>query len=236
MAQYHVTHSCGHNVTYQLYGPEKDRQWEIKKMQGRICELCWQAAELAKAQTIANDLGLPKLTGSEAQIAWAEQIRAEIYTQFSALEETPTEVGEFMDWLFRHTESKWWIETRNYPPLAINIGDVFSYLLRGPQTSWRAFHAAWTNRLKAEAKDEIKRAAIAEELRILDQLGAKKTIAVWTSSRDPDDHRIYLDGDLVFGTKSKTETDASWPPEDVALMTQLCQKYKEKKFTRRQRS
>jgi len=84
MAQYDITYQCGHTITEQLYGKHTERQRRIEAAQYRLCPDCYRAQQLAKA-TEAN-AELPALTGSEKQISWAEQIRAEIIGELIELE------------------------------------------------------------------------------------------------------------------------------------------------------
>lgn len=86
MAKYQVTFSCGHTETVQLFGKTKDRERWIKwAEENKLCQDCWQAAkeeqrQQATAAAIEENIsyGLPSLTGSEKQVAWAETIRAEM--------------------------------------------------------------------------------------------------------------------------------------------------------------
>lgn len=78
MAKYTVEcPDCGTSYTVQLYGPNKDRQWRLDNFDW-TCDDCKQKArdeENAKAAAVNADAGLPSLTGTEKQIAWAETIR-----------------------------------------------------------------------------------------------------------------------------------------------------------------
>lgn len=85
MAQYEIAYSCGHNLTKQLYGPNKERQSYLTWAKDRgLCPACKaakaaadHAAENAAAAETNAAVGLPALVGSPKQIAWAETIRAE---------------------------------------------------------------------------------------------------------------------------------------------------------------
>lgn len=86
MAQYTVTHTCGHNHTHQIYGTNSRGQRDNRRewLATQPCPKCAKAAreaenaaknaEAAEANKAAN---LPTLTGTLKQIAWAESIRAE---------------------------------------------------------------------------------------------------------------------------------------------------------------
>lgn len=86
MSKYHIERSCGHTEDIQIYGTnshgerERRAEWEA----GRMCRECYLAAReverkaaAAKALADAATAGLPNLSGSEKQISWAVQIRAE---------------------------------------------------------------------------------------------------------------------------------------------------------------
>jgi hypothetical protein len=83
MSWYNVNYACGHSDRMQVYGPTKDRQ-DIADREGRKdCPDCWRkaqdernAAATLQAQADNTAAGLPTLTGSTRQIAWAETIRA----------------------------------------------------------------------------------------------------------------------------------------------------------------
>lgn len=82
MAQYNVTHVCGHDHTHRLFGPTRQREWRLTRLEVESCPGCASAArvaareaENAKAAEAAKAAGLPTLTGSEKQIAWAETVR-----------------------------------------------------------------------------------------------------------------------------------------------------------------
>jgi hypothetical protein len=75
MAWQTPTHSCGHEgEQYQAYGPCDGRQRRLEQIERHPCPACRSAQ--AQAQGVAA--GLPPLTGSEKQIAWAGDIRARL--------------------------------------------------------------------------------------------------------------------------------------------------------------
>lgn len=79
MAWHTITHSCGHEDRHQLYGPGRTRTWRAERLADEPCEACKTAAreaENAAAAAANREAGLPALTGTEKQIAWAETIRA----------------------------------------------------------------------------------------------------------------------------------------------------------------
>jgi len=83
MAKYKIEHICGHSEDTQIYGPTRERQGKADWLASRDCAECYarklqqqraEASTQAAAQSAAA--GLPALTGSDKQIAWAESIRA----------------------------------------------------------------------------------------------------------------------------------------------------------------
>lgn len=70
MAQYTVTHSCGHQSSVSLFGPGAEREREIARMESNQCMECRLAAAKVERD------GLCQLTGSDKQIVWATEIRA----------------------------------------------------------------------------------------------------------------------------------------------------------------
>ena len=76
MAKYTVTRSCGHSETHQLYGKYTERERKIAWMETTLCRECYRAKQADDAAAKTRDAGLPELTGTPKQIAWAESIRA----------------------------------------------------------------------------------------------------------------------------------------------------------------
>lgn len=86
MAQYEVKFSCGHTGIIQLFGKETDRQRKISWYEKHgLCPECHRKqqeeakkAVAEKAAAEASKFGLPELTGTPKQIAWADEIRLQI--------------------------------------------------------------------------------------------------------------------------------------------------------------
>ena len=123
MAQYTVSHACGHTQTHQLYGKTVDRQSRAEWLATQDCTECYRAAKLAAATK--NTAHLPALTGSEKQIAWATTIRAEkvaeldeLLTKCKTLEGTvPAEqaanIYNAIETARNQAGAGWWIDNRN---------------------------------------------------------------------------------------------------------------------------
>lgn len=128
MAQYTLTHSCGHTTTEQLYGKSDERERKIKYLKTVPCTACTRQQQIHTAQTSTADL--PKLTGSEKQIAWATTIRADLLrtvaeerASFLALGKrqgaSDAQLAEQMGMfdtcttkLHQQTSASWWIDHR----------------------------------------------------------------------------------------------------------------------------
>ena len=80
MAQYQVEcPACNQTYTVRLYGPGRDREYKLNNWDW-TCDSCREKQryeENAKAAAENAASGLPSLTGTEKQIAWAETLRAE---------------------------------------------------------------------------------------------------------------------------------------------------------------
>lgn len=88
MAWYTVNYKCGHEGRIQLYGKTTDRERKLDWMSGNVlCDDCQKlkfAANNAKAAETNAQIGLPSLSGSDKQIAWAESLRQKAYKLLTA--------------------------------------------------------------------------------------------------------------------------------------------------------
>lgn len=141
MAWYTITHLCGHNERHQLTGNSRTREWRAGKLAEELCSDCYVAERDAVNARIAaanEAAGLPPLTGSEKQIAWAETIRAAIIEQADAwLEEAikaePESLqaeavvmaAEVKRLIRAETKASWWIDNR-----ARRIDDLIQPLVK----------------------------------------------------------------------------------------------------------
>lgn len=124
MAKYDVEcPKCNTSYTVQLYGPGRDREWKLENFDW-TCDDCKEKArqeENQKAAAANADAGLPALTGSEKQIAWAETIRKQ---KISTLEEALTHRGishsldkdrfhASVAAIKNNSSARWWIDNRD---------------------------------------------------------------------------------------------------------------------------
>jgi len=85
MAKYTINHTCGHQVEIQLFGKYEDREKRIAYLETCECYECRKAKDNAAAAAAKEERGLPDLTGSEKQIAWANTIREKAYEALDCL-------------------------------------------------------------------------------------------------------------------------------------------------------
>lgn len=100
MAWQYPTHSCGHSgERYQAYGKHDGRERQLAAIESYPCPECRKN----DADKAAKESGLPLLTGSPKQIAWASEIRARGLRLIG---------GERAEKLKPETSAKWWIDHR----------------------------------------------------------------------------------------------------------------------------
>lgn len=125
--QYTIKHTCGHSEVVQIYGTNSHGERERKSswMESKPCRECERVAQTATAKTQAEAMGLPTLTGSEKQVAWAESLRAEVVrlitkrvdeqaarTPVDREHEVVAARSAFAEAIAKHTDARWWIDNR----------------------------------------------------------------------------------------------------------------------------
>lgn len=134
MAKYDVNFSCGHTETVNLIGKIKDRERKIEWFENHgLCSECWEAEKKRqfeeqnrKAAKEAKEYGLPELTGTGKQVAWAntlrkqwiEKVESEIRTWITDDESRDEEVRKALkrvveEHLINTVDARWWIDNRN---------------------------------------------------------------------------------------------------------------------------
>ena len=130
MAKYDVNYNCGHSGRIELFGKNSERQRKIEWLSGQECPNCaaQTRAEKIERQNIAAAganlvAGLPPLTGSEKQIAWAETIRKfridhidQLLTLSKPKAETIPQAKlavEILEGWRGETRAAWWIDNRD---------------------------------------------------------------------------------------------------------------------------
>ena len=88
MAKYTVNYKCGHEGTVQLFGKTSERERKLEWMsQTMLCSDCYKAEQERQNVQAGMDnicAGMPMLSGSEKQIAWAESLRSKAYKLLTA--------------------------------------------------------------------------------------------------------------------------------------------------------
>lgn len=138
MAKYTCTHRCGHDHEYQLLGPSSERDRKLDWLQDQLCPTCRGLADDATRQeqntlaaTANAAVGAVPLTGSEAQVGYAEAIRAQVLPLFAeAMTKSGDALAPFVQaatlWLMDQSAADWWIE--NYKACQPAGPDVFQLI------------------------------------------------------------------------------------------------------------
>ena len=112
-----VRHSCGCTRKYRLDGPAHVVRRQIQHREAHPCPKCEKArkdalfAEQCEAAALANaEMGMPELTGTAAQVAYAEKIRRQ-----AALDTTSraADVQACIATLSLATEAKFWLDNKD---------------------------------------------------------------------------------------------------------------------------
>lgn len=94
MSTYVIDHQCGHQVTYNLVGRVKDREWRAERLRGQVCDDCYRALRVTESMIAGREarnaledaeVALPALVGSEKQVTWAADLRAQQLVKLRAL-------------------------------------------------------------------------------------------------------------------------------------------------------
>ena len=132
--------TCGaeFTATKDCYNRADANRWESSMQNGGTCKACWANEKQGERQSmyakkskehaeLAEEYGLPKLEGSEKQIAWAETLRVEAaflsevsasqkinYKGRQITEDDLDELQEKMEGFFKsQTSAKFYIDNRN---------------------------------------------------------------------------------------------------------------------------
>lgn len=124
MAWYEVTRACGHSEECYLSGPRSGHRWRLARVEPyKLCEECYRAEmekrhqeENREAAEAARKMNLPRLSGTEKQVAWAETIRLElldcIHSRLGERFYAP-EVYAIVEYIKEtKTAASWWIDHR----------------------------------------------------------------------------------------------------------------------------
>ena len=121
MAWNTINHSCGHEQRIQLYGPGKERENRVARMERQVCPDCYREQkeqerlqENERAANLTSGIGFAALTGSDKQIAWGQSIRQKAYESMVAEGEPHATLGWSLMVSLINLESsaKWWVDNR----------------------------------------------------------------------------------------------------------------------------
>ena len=104
--------TCGKPYTVRKFCRSKvdgDQFAAYIKANPRSCPTCYHSMVNLEAFTTAQELGLPSLVGTLAQIKWATVIRHRLIQDMLAGEASSVDVCRL---LARHTDAAWWIKNR----------------------------------------------------------------------------------------------------------------------------
>ena len=136
MAQYDISHSCGHSEHLELFGKVSERQRRMDWLAAQPCRDCKAQASHERAEQAASTLRdadrLPELLGSVKQIAWASDLRA---IKLAAIDAAIVEIDARSDskaselarmarqLASQQTEATYWIDNRTKSALDL-IGSI----------------------------------------------------------------------------------------------------------------
>lgn len=141
MSKYTVEHSCGHSEDHQIYGKVSERDGKAEWLAGRLCGDCYRAAKRADetAKAAEASVGLPALTGSDKQVAWATKIRARIIAktrekvedliirQLARKPKATAQMRAVLDQVgVKHADARYWIDNDNTESLIDDVVKEFN--------------------------------------------------------------------------------------------------------------
>lgn len=116
--RYHIVYKCGHEENVNLNGRQNSQSYADWLAAG-VCKECYQAQKLADRKAYNAAEGLPELTGTERQVAWADKIRYELYREIKNILNVYYEdegKEELLNWLKGQAEAKFWIDNKDKKP------------------------------------------------------------------------------------------------------------------------
>ena len=137
MAKHTIVRACGHNDVVTIRGSAKRLHLKLGRERARTCRPCYVQSQKAQAEAAAEAEGLPPLTGSPKQIAWAISLRhkalsdAEAYLDHLDENEGRPKASARDAELFEakkervlepmkaQSEAAWWIDRRHDSPVAL---------------------------------------------------------------------------------------------------------------------
>jgi hypothetical protein len=129
MAEFTVTHACGHEVKHRFEGTDAERRKREDWLQSMPCQACWHAEQADVAASKRDALNLPALEGEDSEVQWAETLRIKavehnrtFYARVTRKPDNPDEeelhraivdaADRAMHELETETSAQWWIDRR----------------------------------------------------------------------------------------------------------------------------
>jgi hypothetical protein len=130
-----VFHSCGHEVFHEIGGPVHTRRWQAEQRAKKPCAACkllaWQtdtAVDNATYAARAGEQDLPKLEGTDRQVAWAVTLRGQLLDSLPVklvelnrlaeqrghdrLQVSAAGMAAIRQVILSETSAAWWIENQ----------------------------------------------------------------------------------------------------------------------------
>ena len=236
MAKYEITYKCGHTGTVELFGKGSDRERKLEWMsKNHICPECLEKEKQAAQKAIieeAKNAGLPELTGSEKQVAWAISIRQTFieaiengiatsdakYADNPQWTESRSAIVSSVEYIkSTKTEAKWWIDTVNgYPAISV-ASKVYAAEIAAKETT-----PAETTEVAIAEPVEAKSEPIMKEVEVLYR-DYKNTY--WAYKTKPDSYNackktiiIYVPEDLEIPKEEEPNVDTTeWKSFEINI-------------------
>ena len=134
MAKHTIVRACGHTEVVTIRGSAKRLELKLGRERARTCRPCYVESQRAQAEAAADAEGLPPLTGSPKQIAWAITLRHKALSDAEAHLDHLRESGQLkgrvakdlelfeaqkervLEPLKAQADAAWWIDRRHDPP------------------------------------------------------------------------------------------------------------------------
>lgn len=122
MANYAITHTCGHTTTHNIVGTDArgERGQKAEWLASQPCVECARAAKAAEHKAAAEEAAaatadMVALKGSDKQVAWAMTIRAAARAAVDAKVAGVTlndAQAAALNALWAQADAGWWIDNR----------------------------------------------------------------------------------------------------------------------------
>jgi hypothetical protein len=216
MSTYVIGHECGHQITYNLAGKVKDREWRAERLRAQVCDACYRALRVTEAQIAGREarnaledaaVELPPLVGSEKQVTWAADLRAQQLVKLRAVagaerlaqdgdgalrfervllgEGAPVATrarifAPILATAVAQTNARWWIDRRRQSTLDHLRALAWAQIERPETLSAFADAVGYALREHIESHD-----ADHHTLRSVGLLDADRTLTAWMDASDP---------------------------------------------------